>query len=306
MAVTVDTFDALVQRLSRQSVERHHDAFADVDWDAAPLDPADPRWRIDDVDPLAATAWYRSQPPEARARIGLHRIATAMRTGWEFENVLQRGLLAYAYRLPNHRPEFRFLHHEVAEESHHTMMFQEFVDRCGLPVRGLPRRMKLAAELLVVPLARVFPALFFMFVLGGEDPIDHVQRQRLRAGIEHPVLERVMRIHVTEEARHLSFARHYLEREVPRLGPVRRRILSLATPVLLGVMARQMLTTTPWFARAAGVPPAAAREARRSAQARELVRRSVGKTRRLCADLGLLDPAAEALWRVMGIWERPA
>ena len=69
-------------------------------------------------------------------------------------------------------------------------------------------------------LGRRFPELFFIFVLGGEDPIDHVQRETLRSERElHPLLERIMRIHVTEEARHLSFARHYLKREVPKLGP---------------------------------------------------------------------------------------
>src|SRR5262249_55266600 len=134
-------FAAQVARLSRQAADKHFDAYGDVDWDAAGMavDPADPRWVLWDVDPLADTAWYRAQPADVQARIGLSRVAVGMRTGWEFENVLQRGLLAYAYRLPNGRPEFRFLHHEVAEESQHTMMFQEFVDRTGLPVIGLPR-----------------------------------------------------------------------------------------------------------------------------------------------------------------------
>ena len=34
----------------------------------------------------------------------------------------------------------------------------------------------------VVLLGRFFPELFFMFVLGGEDPIDHVQREALKTG----------------------------------------------------------------------------------------------------------------------------
>ncbi|MGH9081976.1 MAG: AurF N-oxygenase family protein [Acidimicrobiales bacterium] len=295
-------FDALVRRLSRQSVERHFDAFADVDWDADGVDPSDQRWSMERLDPLASTEWYRGQPPEARSRIGLHRIATAMRTGWEFENILQRGLLAYAFWLPNRRPEFRYLYHEVAEESHHTMMFQELVDRSGLDVRGLAPALKAVAELGVIPLARLFPPLFFLFVLGGEEPIDHVQHRWLRAGIAHPLLERIVRIHVTEEARHLSFARHYLEREVPRLGPARRRLLSLAAPLLLGVMARQMLSTSRYFARTNGIPRHVVTAARRSDEGRALVCGSVAKVRRLCRALGLVDPVAAALWRAMRIW----
>jgi len=56
-------------------------------------------------------------------------VATAMQVGTEFENLLQRGLLAYAYRLRPGAPEFRYLHHEVIEESQHTMMFREFANR---------------------------------------------------------------------------------------------------------------------------------------------------------------------------------
>ena len=52
-----------------------------------------------------------------------------------------------------------------------------------------------------------FPELFFIFVLGGEDPIDHLQRETLRSERDlHPLFEMIMRHHVTEEARHLSFA----------------------------------------------------------------------------------------------------
>lgn len=300
-----EAFVDIVRRLSRQSVDKRHEAFVDVDWEADDqrIDPHDRRFELWDLDPLGASAWYRSQPPEARARIGLVRMATAMRTGWEFENILQRGLLAFAFRLPNGRPEFRYLHHEVTEESQHTLMFQEFVDRSGLPVVGLPRPLKLMAEVGVLPLAHLFPELFFLFVLGGEDPIDHVQRTRLRHGGAHPLAERIMRIHVTEEARHLSFARHYLRSRVPGLGRARRLVLSVTVPVLLGVMARQMIEPGGAFGRVAGVPKPVLREVRRSERSRTVVRDSVGKVRRLCMDLGLVNPASRALWRLFGIWD---
>ncbi|MHB1582546.1 MAG: AurF N-oxygenase family protein [Acidimicrobiales bacterium] len=296
-------FEDLVRRLSRQSVDKRHEAFVDVDWEADDqrIDPADRRFELWDLDPLGATEWYRSQPAEVRARIGLVRMATTMRTGWEFENILQRGLLAFAFRLPNGRPEFRYLHHEVTEESQHTLMFQEFVDRSGLPVAGLAPPLKQVAEIGVLPLAHLFPELFFLFVLGGEDPIDHVQRTRLRHGEAHPLAERIMRIHVTEEARHLSFARHYLTSRVPDLGRARRLVLSVAAPVLLGVMARQMIQPGGTFGRVAGVPRAVLREARRSEQSRTVVRDSVGKVRRLCTDLGLVNPLSRPLWRLFGI-----
>src|SRR5262249_30094638 len=130
--VTADgAYEALVGRLSRQSVTKHFDAYADVGWDAPEMqiDPADPRFELLETDPLATTEWYRGQPPEVRAHIGLHRIAGNMKVGLQFESVLQRGLLEFAAGLPNGSPEFRYAYHEVVEEGHHSMMFQEFVNR---------------------------------------------------------------------------------------------------------------------------------------------------------------------------------
>ncbi|HVA73321.1 MAG TPA: diiron oxygenase, partial [Acidimicrobiales bacterium] len=296
-------WDGLLARLSNLSVTKHFDAYADVDWDGPEMriDRHDPRWALDGNDPLGATDWYRDLPLETQASLGLDLVASKMKIGLQFESILKQGLLRFAAELPNRSPEFRYCYHELIEEAHHSLMFQEFVNRSGFDARGLSKVDRAGASF-VVGLARRFPELFFVFVLGGEDPIDHVQRRELRrGGTIHPLLERIMRIHVTEEARHLSFARHYLEHEVPRLGPGRRRALSLVAPVLLGVMARQMLSTTSRFARANGVPQPVARQANRSEEARAMVRRSVAKIRRLCGKVGLLDPMAVTVWRAMGI-----
>lgn len=155
--------------------------------------------------------------------------------------------------------------------------------------------MKLGAELFVLPLARVNPALFFFFVLGGEDPIDHVQRSRLRAGIAHPLLEQIIRIHVTEEARHLSFARHSLEQMVPKLPRWRRATVSVAVPLVLGVMVRLMLATPRGFAQEHRIPRVVVREATRAPEYKALLSNSVKKIRQLCAATGLLNPVSRLL-----------
>src|SRR5258705_13267612 len=143
------------------------------------IDPADPRWELDGEEMLGATAWYRAQPQPVRAAIGLHMYASFMKIGLQFESVLKRGLLEYAFKLPNNAPEYRYVYHEVIEEAQHSLMFQEFVNRAGIDVPGLAGWEKVVSRM-VVRLGRVFPELLFVFVLGGEDPIDHVQRQMLR------------------------------------------------------------------------------------------------------------------------------
>ncbi|MBX6767235.1 MAG: diiron oxygenase, partial [Actinomadura rubrobrunea] len=254
----------VIDRLNKASVEKHWEAYADIPWDDPEyaVDPNDPRWILDPaIDALARTEWYRSQPEEIRAQIGLWRVATAMKIGLQFENLLKRGLLNYAYRLPNGRPEFRYVYHETTEECHHGMMFQEFVNRTGMPIRGMPRALSLIAQAAPwIPL--VSTELFFVFVLGGEDPIDYVQRKSLKGGhIKHPLEETIMKIHIAEEARHISFARHYLRHRVPKMSRTRRRLLGLTAPIVLGIMARIMLSPPGPMVRHFGIPRDVVREA---------------------------------------------
>ena len=52
------TYQHLLRRLSHQSVVKHFDAYADIDWDADEyrIDPEDPRWELGSDDVLGATA----------------------------------------------------------------------------------------------------------------------------------------------------------------------------------------------------------------------------------------------------------
>ncbi|GAA0363350.1 diiron oxygenase [Microbispora corallina] len=299
-------YEAVIERLSKASVDKHWEPYADIPWDDPEflVSQSDPRWELPPVDKLGGHPWYRGRPPEVRARIGLWRVATAMKVGLQFENLLKRGLLNYAYRLPNGSPEFRYVYHEMIEEGHHGMMFQEFVNRTKLPIRGMPLPLTTLAQ--VVPwIPLISTELFFIFVLGGEDPIDHVQRKTLRDGrARHPLEETIMRIHVAEEARHISFARHYLRRRVPRMPGYRRLALSLIAPVIIGVMARIMLSPPASLIAAFRIPDDVVREVYTDnpAAAAE-IRESVGRTRELCAELGMVNPVSRRLWRIMGIWD---
>jgi hypothetical protein len=297
-----ETYPELVARLSRQSVTKHFDAYADIDWDSDEfrIDPEDPRWELSAEDGLGSTAWYRAQPQGVRARIGLHMIATFMKIGVQFESVLKRGLLDFAATLPSGAPEFRYVYHEVIEEAQHSLMFQEFVNRTGFDIPGLPPLMRFGTRQ-VIRFARTFPELFFVFVLGGEDPIDHVQREMLRSERPiHPLLRRIMQIHVTEEARHLCFARHYLRQRVPRLGPVRRQILGLRAPIILAVMAQLMMRPSRQIIRTYGIPgPVVAEAYTTNPRHRAETIQAIAKVRQLCRDLGMARPW---LWKRLGIW----
>jgi hypothetical protein len=294
----------LLGRLSARSVTRHHDAYADVGWDDPEnaVDRDDPRFELSDDDPLAATEWYRALPPAARARLGLHHLARTMKTGVEFEAVLSRGLLEFASTRPNGSPEFRYAYHEVIEESQHSLMFQEFVNRTGFDVRGLGVLEARGARR-VPRLGRTFPEAFFLHVLGGETPIDWVQRRALASsgGPRHPLVRRIMQIHVTEEARHLCFAQRFLEESVPRLGVVARARLRLYAPFILAGTVAPMLRLSGDVVRAHLIPAEVVREVHASSAHRARVREGIRPVRDLCARIGILTPRLEWWWTWLGL-----
>jgi para-aminobenzoate N-oxygenase AurF len=302
-----ENYYKLIRRLSHQSVVKHFDAYADIDWDSPEfaIKPDDPRWELGPDDALGATEWYRSQPQPIRARIGLQMFATFMKIGVAFENVLKRGLLDFAGRLPNGAPEFRYCYHEAIEEAQHSLMFQEFVNRSGMDIPGLDGRLDRIGADIIVRLVRRSPELFFIFVLAGEDPIDHVQRQALGKprSTMHPLLRRIMQIHVTEEARHLSFARHYLRRHVPSMSRLRKAWLSIRVPFILGGAAQMMTQISPQIVREYRIPKTVMNEAyRRNPVHRQHVADSLRKLRELCIELGMVNGVSVILWKVMGIW----
>lgn len=299
-----ERYTRLLARLSHLSVTHHFDAYSDIEWDVPEfaIDPTDPRWELPPDETLGATSWYQGLPAEKRARIGLDRTASMMKTGLDFERVLKRGLLDFADTLPNGAPEFRYAYHEVIEEAQHSLMFQEFVNRTGFAAHGLTPVERLGGRF-ISTLGRRFPPLFFIFVLGGEEPIDYVQRKVLRSERDlHPLLERIMYIHVVEEARHLSFAQSYLRTRVPKLTRLARQRLGIGAPIILAVMARKMLRPSPHIVRQHDIPMRVLHEAYgNNPENRTEVVSSIRRVRKLCEDLGLLSPGYRRLWRVLGL-----
>jgi hypothetical protein len=157
----------------------------------------------------------------------------------------------------------------------------------------------------VPKLGRTFPELFFVHVLGGEVPIDQVQRTELRRGDElHPLLARVMRIHVTEEARHVRFAELFLRERAPSLSPLRRAVVRWMAPTILWGSTRAMLGVPQWLAERYGMPAAVRAEIHRSPEHRGLVQRGVAPILELLGELGLVTAGSGRLARALGLCGR--
>ena len=254
--------------------------------------------------------WYRAQSIERQIEIGQWRQANVAKVGLQFESILVRGLMNYSFWVPNGSPEYRYLLHESVEECNHTMMFQETVNRIGADVPGMPRLLRWLSPL--IPLAAgPLPIPFFFGVLAGEEPIDHTQKNVLREGGEgreiHPIMERVMAIHVAEEARHISFAHEYLRKRLPRLSGRQRFLLSLHVPIIMRVFCRAIMVPPRSFFRQFGIPRGVRKELFfRAPESRQLLRDMFADVRMLCHDTGLMNPAAKLVWRMCKIDGAPS
>jgi hypothetical protein len=233
----------ITQRLNHLSIVKRHDAYRDVDWEGPDgrISRLDPRFRLPSDHPLGETKWYRTLPEPTQASLGLEWICQVLRYGIAFESCLSRGLLEFADTLPDRSPEYRYAMHELIEESHHSMMFREFVDRSGCRTTGLPAFNR-RYNRLIARWGATFPELFFFHVLSGEVFIDHDNRARLAHSEEqHPLIRRILQIHVMEEARHVCFAEAFLRDRLPRLSSWRRWQIRALLPALLDQGERMML-----------------------------------------------------------------
>lgn len=303
------TYDEKLQTLSEGSVRLSFNAFKDIPWDdpAYAVVPDDDRWILPDVDPLGGHEWYRSLPRERQIEIGMARMANIAKVGWQFENVLIKGVLEYLMDVPNGSPEFRYLMHEVTEETHHIQMFQELVNRTGTGVPGSARWFRVVQSVFPV-FGRLLPEIFFTGILAGEEPIDHLQKAILRSGDElHPLIVRIMQIHVAEEARHISFAHEFIARKAPRLGPVRRSLLSVAYPVIMRLLCDVIATPSRDFTERYDIPREVIKDLYWDApESQKLLRDLMADVRTLADEAGLLNTVSKVLWKRLRIDGRPA
>jgi hypothetical protein len=185
-------------------------------------------------------------------------------------------------------------------------MFQEMVNRIGVDVSGMPRLLRWISPW--VPLyAGTVPPVFFFGVLAGEVPVDRMQTSMLREGtVVHPIMEKVMAIHVAEEARHISFAHEYLRKRVPNMLRRSRFWLSLYVPIVMRVLGQAIVVPPRRSFKKFGIPRSVRKDVFfRSPDSRQNLRDMFGEIRMLCHELGLMNPIAMLVWRVCKIDGRP-
>jgi hypothetical protein len=120
-------------------------------------------------------------------------------------------------------------------------------------------------------------------------------------------MERVMAIHVAEEARHISFAHEYLRKRLPHMKRTQRFWISLFYPVTMRVLCQAITVPPKAFWDEFDIPREVKKELFfRSPESRKWLRDMFADVRMLAYDTGLMNPAARLMWRLCKINGKPS
>lgn len=239
-------------------------------------------------DPVAAIDWQAMEPdrpwlphrllsthglPEAGTlsaaalnRLGRMEFARLCAAGMWLEGLLISRVTAGGF-LGLRPDEARVMLQEVREETGHSLMFLEMIERAG--AAGV--RLLGPTALLSWVARRLDPQgpEFWAMVFVGETVTDTYALKALKADREDggplcPVARQVLDLHHRDEARHIAAARVFLANRLRRMTPLRRAAFGATLRFLLARFLEATLYPTAAGLAAAGLPdaPALARRIR--------------------------------------------
>jgi hypothetical protein len=287
--------EATAERLLKSSARLSYDPDVDVHW-AAPLNE-DQFFIPERLVSLYGTPLWDTLTREQRIELSRQELVNTVSVGIWFEIILMQMLLRASYRQD---PTTRHVHYaltEIADECRHSTMFATLIERVG----GRPYRNNrwLQRSAQALPLILHGPAMW-VATLIGEEIFDALQREHLDDESVQPVVRAVMRIHVTEEARHVRYARDDLVRELAGAPWWRKEFARIV--VAAGALLMSRLLSRPRQYQRAGIDPASAvAAARSSAHRRETLSFGARKLVRFLRENDLIGGPSAVLWRRAGM-----
>lgn len=212
------------------------DPFTEIDWSIEIADDRSYHLPPEKL-PLYGTAAWDAMNPEQRHLYSRHEAAALCAAGIWFENELMQIVLRHLAELPVTDPSHRYLLVEVADECRHSMMFGEFIRRAGTPAYA-PTNDSALGEVDTLPGGR---AMGYLLILAVEELLDVCNRATMRDERVHAVSRQIAKLHVLEEARHVSFAKTYLAEVWPTLSDADRSAASDLAPFAVSFVADLMV-----------------------------------------------------------------
>lgn len=215
---------ARADQLVAASERTTRDPFRDINWDL-PVDDSAYHLPPELLSLYGTEVWERMSEPE-RIAYSRHETAAMFGAGIWFENALMQIVLRHLADISVLDPMHRYLLIEVADECRHSAMFGEYIRRAGTPAYG-PNRPVIYDE------SSSGRALSYLLILAIEELLDHANRAAMRDERVHPLSRQIAKLHVLEEARHVSFAKTYLAEVWPTLTAEERATVEFAAPELV-------------------------------------------------------------------------
>lgn len=245
----------VAERLLISSARHSYDPEIDIDWKADPAE--DTFWMQPERMSLYGTPLWEGLTREQQIELSKHEVASIASVGIWFEIILMQMLLRDVYKEDPRSPRTHYTLTEIADECRHSLMFGKAIGRMGIPAYG-PRNF-------VKKLGTLYPtiahgAAAYAAILIGEEPVDRWQRDMMKRNDIQPLTRMVAKIHVIEEARHVTFARAELESAVAKMSRAERLIAQTLTAQGAFVMMRSLVH--PDVYKSVGIDP---REGRRAA-----------------------------------------
>jgi hypothetical protein len=278
------------ERLLRGSVKKSYEPVVDIDWDA-PLDP-DKFFLPPKSVSLYGTSLWDGMTREEQIELSRQELVNTLSAGIWFENILNQALLR---ELMHADPTARATHYaltEMGDETRHMVMFGRAIEKVG----GKPMRPRRYQRMLINALPLTFKgSLLWVAALVGEEIFDSLQRNMMDDPQLQPIVQRIMRIHVTEEARHIQFARDGARKRVAEM-PWLSRVWVANLNGVGGLFFRHLLTNAAQYRRA-GLDGREARAiARRNPHRRDVQVLGFAPLAAFLTDVRLMGPIARRLW----------
>lgn len=278
------------ERLLRGSVKKSYEPVVDIDWDA-PLDP-DKFFLPPKSVSLYGTPLWDGMTREQQIELSRQEFVNTLSAGIWFENILNQALLR---ELMHADPTSRATHYaltEMGDETRHMVMFGRAIEKVG----GKPMRPRRYQRIVINLLPLTFKgSLLWVAALIGEEIFDSLQRNMMEDPQLQPIVQRIMRIHVTEEARHIQFARDGARKRVAEM-PWVSRVWVANLNGAGGLFFRHLFTNAAQYRRA-GLDGRKARTiARRSPHRREVQVLGFAPLAAFLTEVGLMGPIARRLW----------
>lgn len=285
------TREQFSERLLRGSVKKYYEPIVDIDWDA-PLDP-DKFFLPPKSVSIYGTALWDGMSRGQQIELSRQELVNTLSAGIWFENILNQALLR---DLMHADPTARATHYaltELGDETRHMVMFGRAIEKVG----AKPVRPRLYQRMLINALPLTFRgSLLWVAALIGEEIFDSLQRQMMDDPELQPMVQRLMRIHVTEEARHIQFARDGVRKRVPEM-PWLSRVWVANLNGAGGFFFRHLFTNTVQYRRV-GLPGRETRRvARLSPHRYDVQVMGFAPLAAFLDEVGLMGPIARRAWR---------